>query len=127
MHLRMLQTVREDLTNAGIDWASALPVAFAGVRARALEPGTEGQDVSVALGELYIRSLDSLFVIELSTRYSGSACQIVELWHWGKSDQDPAALRELPESKKREFLSENLEPSTEQIRFADVRSLFVSF
>ena len=105
----------------------ALPVAFAGVRARALEPGMEGQHVSVAVGELYIRSAGALFMIELSTRYREGACQIIELWHWGKSEQDPAMLHELPETKAREFLSETQDTESGGIRFSDVRPLFLSF
>lgn len=78
--LGALQTFRAQLSELGVDWTLAAPVAIAGVEAQVFEPGLMDQPLTAFTGDLYLESGGRMYALNLSARRSSNAYIVTDLW-----------------------------------------------
>lgn len=75
-----LEAAREDLKEAGIDWATAQPLALGGTLARVTHPDGHGRTTLAMVAWLYFEDQGTHYGLELSARQDESRFIVTRIW-----------------------------------------------
>jgi hypothetical protein len=75
-----LEAAREDLSEAGLDWATAQPMALGGTWASVTHPDGDGERTLAMVAWLYLADQGAHYGLELSARKDESRFIVTRVW-----------------------------------------------
>ncbi len=122
----LLNSMRMELTAEGVNWAQVEPLAFGGALAEVRHPDLLRRPATGVTGNVYFRSQDKYFAIELSAkRCHRNTFVITDIWKWRLIELGPEgvqahALRKYLAFKEETGLSADDPAEVNQPRFVFV-------